>query len=380
MIFSVIPLLALYVFLRVVWPNCGIRGRAFFAVLLILAAAFPSYVDYFGGGIVSPTLGFVPMIVGEVLLISLLQGAVFFLIRDALIVAGWILLRRKTFLSSGKVVAGLFGFSLIVTLYAFIHALADPVVHRFTVEVENLPEELSGMTIAQLSDLHQANVFGPERLERIVQKTNALRSELIVITGDFADATTEKRGHELDALKKLSAPLGVYGCEGNHEYYADYEGWKRVIPTLGVRMLKNEHDVLYRNGRAFLIFGLTDRAAFRFPGRERPDPEKALKGAPAGLFTLALVHQPLLSKMALRAGADLMLSGHTHGGQTYLWSLVVAFFNKGYVRGLYDLEREDSHKMQMYVHSGTGFWTGFIERIGTDNEIALITLKRAEKH
>lgn len=380
MIFSVIPLLAFYVFLRVVWPNCGVRGRAFFAVLLILAAAFPSYVDHFGGGIVSPTLGFVPMIIGEVLLITLLQTAVFFLIRDVLIVAGWILLRRKTILSTAKVAAGVFGFSVIVTLYAFVHALADPVIHRFTVEIENLPEELSGMTIAQLSDLHQANIFGPERLERIVQKTNALGSDLIVITGDFADATVEKRGHELDALKKLKAPLGVYGCEGNHEYYADYEGWKRVIPTLGVRMLKNEHEVLYWNSRPFVIFGLTDRAAFRFPGRELPNTEKALKGAPTGLFTLALIHQPLLAKMALDAGADLMLSGHTHGGQTYLWSIVVALFNKGYVRGLYDLEREDSQKMQMYVHSGTGFWTGFIERIGTDNEIALITLKRVEKH
>ncbi len=365
MIFSVIPLLALYLFFRVVYPNY--RGLARWLIFLILAAGagLPSYVDFYGGGITSPSLGIVPTLVGEGVLLFLLQTAIFFLIRDGFFVTSWIVRYPLKFLNQKKVTLGIVLFSFFVTAYGLTHSLTDPVIKEVTVSIENLPK--------QLSDLHQANVFGPERLKRIVKMTNDLHADLITITGDFVDGSVEKRGRELVALKDLKAPLGVYACEGNHEHYVDYDGWMKFLPTLNLTLLRNAHRVLNYKGKDFLIYGLTDRAAERF-NREVPDAEKALSGAPHSEFIISLAHQPRHTKWVLETPTDLMLSGHTHGGQTYLWSLVVAAFNNGYVRGLYSIERSDGGETQMFVHSGTGFWTGFLERIGTDNEIVLLTL------
>ncbi len=375
MIFSVIPLLALYLFFRVVYPNC--RGFLRWAIFLVIAigAGFPTYVDYYGGGIASPTLGLVPTLIGEGILLFLLQTAIFFLIRDGLFVATWILRHPLKVLNKKKVTFGLLVFSFFVTVYGLTHSLTDPVVKEVTVSIKDLPKELTGMRIAQLSDLHQANVFGPERLNRIVKMTNDLHADLITITGDFVDGSVQKRGPELLALKDLTAPLGVYACEGNHEHYVDYDGWMKFLPTLGLKLLRNEHTVLNYKGKDFVLYGLTDRAASRFD-REMPDAKKALIGAPNTELIISLAHQPRHTKWVLETPTDLMLSGHTHGGQTYLWSLVVAAFNMGYVRGLYSIQRSDGGETQMFVHSGTGFWTGFLERIGTDNEIVLLTLKR----
>ncbi len=374
MIFSVIPLLGLYVFWRVVCPNCRGLLRWTFFILIAIGAGFPTYVDFCAGGIASPTLDLVPTLIGEGILLLLLQTAVFFLIRDGLLIASTIVRHPLKALNSKKVTLGIVVVSFFATSYGLWHSLEDPVVKEVTLQIKGLPTDLSGMRIAQLSDLHQANVFGPERLSRIVDSTNQLRADLIVITGDFVDGTVQKRGPELTALKDLQAPLGVYACEGNHEHYVDYDGWMKFLPTLGLKLLRNEHTVLSYHGQDFVLYGLTDRAAERFD-REEPDEKKALSGAPEGRFIISLAHQPRHTKWVLQTPTDLMLSGHTHGGQTYLWSIVVAAFNWGYVRGLYSIERSDGGQTQMYVHSGTGFWTGFLERIGTDNEIVLFTLK-----
>ncbi len=374
MIFSVIPLLGLYVFLRVVYPNCKGFLRWGLFLLIAIGAGFPTYVDLYAGGIASPTLALVPTLICEGLLLLLLQSAIFFLIRDGLLIASWIVRHPLKALNEKKVTVGIFLISFLATSYGLWHSLEDPVVKELTVSVKDLPQELSGIKIAQLSDLHQANVFGPERLRRIVNQTNALGADLIVITGDFVDGTVQKRGPELIALKDLRSPLGVFACEGNHEHYVDYDGWMKFLPTLGLTLLRNEHTVLSYHGKDFVLYGVTDRAAERFD-REMPDAVKALKGAPETELIISLAHQPRHTKWVLETPTDLMLSGHTHGGQTYLWSIVVAAFNLGYVRGLYSVERNDGGETQMYVHSGTGFWTGFLERIGTDNEIVLITLK-----
>ncbi len=377
MIFTIVPFLALYLLIRVVWPNCRRNGRLLFFLLLLAGGLFPLVVEFFGGGIISPTLGLYPMLVGEFFLLALLQCAIFFLLRDAAIVLLFIFGKRKTFLSSKRTVCILFLSAVLVSAFAQFNAFKDPIVHTVSVEIDNLPAPLDGLRIAQLSDLHQANVFGPDRLERIVKKTNDLHADLIVVTGDFVDATVQRRARELAALRKLQAPLGVFACEGNHEHYADYDGWMRQLPLFGMRLLRNEHSVLQYHGTPFVIVGLTDRGAGRF-NREEPDPEKALKGAPDA-FTLALAHQPRLASELSNSGVDLMLSGHTHGGQTYLWSIAVAIFNEGFVRGLYTVVSDSGHRMALYVHSGTGLWTGFMQRIGTSNEIALITLKSKGK-
>ena len=103
----------------------------------------------------------------------------------------------------------------------------------------------------------------------------ALKPDLIAITGDFVDGTVKERRDDLAALKNLKAPYGVWGCEGNHEHYVDYEGWREELPKLGVKMLYNAHETIEVNGAPVVIAGVLDpmgRCALiaKSPMRRRP--------------------------------------------------------------------------------------------------------------
>ena len=377
MIFTVAPFLALYVYWRALRPCAKGPARAFGAFVLLLGALFPIFVDTFGGSILAPTLNVRSMLVGEFFLLMLLESALFFVIRDAVLIVGRLFGKRLAILKTPKTVCFLFLLAAVVSVFSITQAMRDPVIKRVTVAVENLPEELAGLRIAQLSDLHQANVFGPDRLERIVRATNALNADLVVMTGDFVDGTVKRRGQDLLALKNLRAPLGVYAVEGNHEHYADYDGWMAFFPTLGFKLLRNEHVVVADGIAPVVLAGLTDYGAKRF-GRAVPDISRALKGAPRG-FTIVLSHQPKEVKELVNSDADLVLCGHTHGGQMPALSVLVAALNDGFVRGLYTREGKEGKPLFVYVHSGTGLWTGFSARLGTENEIVLLTLEKKGK-
>ena len=377
MIFTVAPLLALYVYWRAVRPNAEGAIRVAGALLLALGALFPIFVDTFGGSILAPTLDARVMLVGEFFLLTLLASAIFVFFRDAVLVVCRFFSLRPACLTASKAIGLLFVSAALISGFSISRALRDPVVNHVTVAVENLPEDLAGLKIAQLSDLHQANVFGPERLKRIVRLTNALNADLIVITGDSVDGAVKSRGDDLLALKDLRAPGGVYVIEGNHEHYVDYDGWMAFYPTLGLKLLRNEHAVIKRGESAVVLAGLTDYGAGRFQ-REEPDMARALKGAPAGL-TIVLSHQPREVKKLADFDVDLVLCGHTHGGQMPLLSILVTVLNDGLLRGLYMRKGNTGKPVSVYVHSGTGLWTGYSARLGTQNEIALITLEKKGK-
>ena len=240
-----------------------------------------------------------------------------------------------------------------------------------TVYVKNLPAQLEGFRIAQISDMHVSAVFRADRVREIVKTTNELHPDLIAVTGDQVDGTPEKRGEDLLPLKDLKARYGVYAIEGNHEHYVDYEGWRRFFPTLGLKWLANANDVIDVNGTKLAVIGLTDPMAARY-GREMPDIDKALTGVPADVgFRLLLSHQPKYAPRYV-GKADLMLSGHTHGGQITPLYPVVSKLNEGFVKGLYPVGN-----LQLYVNQGTDVWIGLLLRIGTVDEITLLTLKKA---
>ena len=219
--------------------------------------------------------------------------------------------------------------------------------------------------------MHVSSVFTRDRVEEIVERTNALKPDLIALTGDFVDGTPQKRGYDLEPLKNLKAKYGVFGIEGNHEHYVDYDGWMRFMPTLGMTWLKNASASVQINGKTVSVIGLTDPMAQRY-GRELPDIEKASANVPAQTsLRVLLSHQPKYA--ALYSGkADLMLSGHTHGGQVLALNPVVGKLNNGFIRGLYDVG-----ELKLYVNQGTDVWNGFLLRLGTVGEISLLTLKRA---
>ena len=185
------------------------------------------------------------------------------------------------------------------------------------------------------------------------------------------DGEVDVRSEDVAPLAELRARHGVIAVEGNHEHYLDYEGWMKKIPSLGIRLLRNEWRAVEHNGATLVVGGVTDPWARRF-GRELPDPIKAFAGAPEKGPRILLSHQPKHARKYDEAVRfDLQLSGHTHGGQLFALTELVAILNAAFVRGWYALKHA-----RLYVHSGSGVWNGFPVRVGVPSEIAVFTLSR----
>ncbi len=245
--------------------------------------------------------------------------------------------------------------------------LKTPEVVEYTIYVDNLPAEFENLRIIQLADIHADRLGGREKVQKIVDIANAQNGDLIVITGDFVDGRTSARGNDLMPLSGLSAPLGVYGVPGNHEYYSGYDEWMEFFRARGIVMLENSHVML---GENFALGGVTDPAA-EHRGGVLPDVAAAFAGVPENSFKLLLAHQPKVADAAVANGVDLQLSGHTHGGMVWGLDLLVGLFNKGLVFGTHDVGN-----MKLHISNGTGIWNGFPIRIGHWAEICVLTLKR----
>ncbi|WP_294479199.1 metallophosphoesterase [uncultured Victivallis sp.] len=244
---------------------------------------------------------------------------------------------------------------------------AVPEVRHVTIRIPDLPEEADGMTIALLADIHADTLTRADRIREMVARTNAAKPDLIVLAGDLVDGTVEGSGAELLPLRELSAPYGVFGVPGNHEYYSGYGQWMPFLETLGIELLLNAHRVLPNQ---VVLAGVTDSAAARF-GLEGPEIGGAFAGIEDGACRILVAHRPELAAEAAGQGVDLMLSGHTHGGMIVGVDRFIAGFNAGYVSGLYRVG-----EMALFITNGAGIWNGFPVRIGVPSEIALIHLVR----
>jgi predicted MPP superfamily phosphohydrolase len=234
-----------------------------------------------------------------------------------------------------------------------------------------LPDALEGCTIAQLSDIHVGPTIKRGYVRRIVNRTNAQRPDIIAITGDLIDGSVERLRDDVAPLAGLQARHGVFAVTGNHEYYSGADAWVAEFRRIGLDVLMNEHRILAHNGAALVLAGVTDFGAAAFDRRQASDPETALRGSPADVGArILLAHQPRSAPAAARAGFDLQLSGHTHGGQFWPWRYFVPL-QQPFVSGLHDQDG-----MAVYVSQGTGYW-GPPMRIGAKSEITLIRLVRA---
>ncbi len=264
---------------------------------------------------------------------------------------------------------GILGVSGILSLYGLYEARRRPRIVNVTVPVKDLPDDLEGFKIVQITDIHVGPTIKRDYVQTIVDETNILEPDMIVFTGDIADGTVATLRDDVAPLVELSAPCGSYFVTGNHEYYMGVEDWIKEIKQLGFKVLLNEHKIIeYGSGR-ILLAGVTDYEAGRFISSHTSSPETALKGAPANHAKILLAHQPLSIFEAARVGFDLQISGHTHGGQYYPWNYLVGIQHP-YVSGLHLHE-----KTWIYVSRGCGYWGPPI-RIGQPSEITMITLRR----
>lgn len=245
--------------------------------------------------------------------------------------------------------------------------LGEVGVKEVPVKLERLPKELSGLTIAQLTDVHIGPLIGKRFVSQVVEKTNAIRPDVIVITGDLVDGSVKELAEHAAPLADLRARYGVYFVTGNHEYYSGVEPWLEHLRRMGIRVLRNER-VSIGDAASFDLAGIDDAFSHRYGRGHGPDLDKAVAGRDPERELVLLAHQPRAVDDAARLGVGLQLSGHTHGGQIWPFGMLVPLAQP-YVSGLH---RHGDHT-QIYVSQGTGFW-GPPMRLGAPAEITKVVL------
>jgi len=258
----------------------------------------------------------------------------------------------------------------LITAIGFLMARRVARVVEVRVPVEKLAAALEGFTIAQISDVHVGPTIRREFVERIVDRVNGLRADMVAITGDLVDGSVAQLSAHTAPLANLKSRHGTYVVTGNHEYYSGAQSWIGELERLGAHVLLNEHVVIDHDGAPITVAGVTDYSAHHFDESHRSDPALALRGAPGDAMKVLLAHQPRSAPSAAAAGYDLQLSGHTHGGQFWPWNLFVRF-SQPFTAGLHKLGR-----MWIYISRGTGYW-GPPMRFGIPSEITRIRLVRA---
>ena len=255
--------------------------------------------------------------------------------------------------------------SLLAMLIGALTALRGPRVEEVVVRVPGLHPDLEGLRIVQISDLHVGRNIRRTYVERVVERAQGLAPDLVALTGDMVDGTVERLAPDVAPLAALAADRRAFFVLGNPDCYSGAHEWIAHFRRMGVQVLLNEHTVL-RKGAATLVVGGVVDPAYRDAG-----PQISLDDAPNADFRLLLAHNPKLAPLGARAGFDLQLSGHTHAGQFFPWTLAVRLVHAPHVAGL---SREGD--MWVYVSAGTGTW-GPPVRFGTSPEITLIKLTPA---
>ncbi|WP_110687504.1 metallophosphoesterase [Salinicola aestuarinus] len=263
------------------------------------------------------------------------------------------------------------GVTLVLSAWSLYQARRVPRVVEVSVPIAQLPPALEDFAIVQLSDLHVGPTIKRGHLAAIVRRVNALNPDLVAITGDMTDGRVNELEPEIAPLAELVSRHGTFGVTGNHEYYSEAEAWVEAFRRAGVQMLVNESVLLEHRGAMLAIAGVPDFTAGYYVAAHRSDPVVAAAGIPASVPRVLLAHQPNSAPAAAKAGFDLQLSGHTHGGQIWPWTLLARRAN----RFLAGLGHEEA--MWVYTSRGTGYW-GPPMRFGAPAEITRLRLRRAE--
>lgn len=218
-------------------------------------------------------------------------------------------------------------------------------------------------SIVQISDLHIGGLIDQKFVKESVNKINALKPDIVFITGDLIDTALENIEESIRELDNIESKHGIYYILGNHEYFHDAQKIITFIKTMKITLLLNENvsiDALRLN-----VVGVTDLIGYRI-NQLVPDIHKAFKGTNSAYKTILLAHQPKFIEELGNYKPDLILSGHTHGGQIWPFEYLVRL-QQPYVKGLHTLPNGSF----IYVNSGIGFW-GPPMRLDSQAEIAYI--------
>ncbi len=366
--------LALYVVWRLIWPlRVPVSVRGPLGLLVLALALHHRIVARFAGTMASPEIPKVAIATLASGFTALLLVAVFLLALDILLLLARLLrqpriadaLRRSWLRPAAGVLA------LALGIYGVQQGMAVPQVRQVDVAIAGLPAAFDGYRVLQLTDIHASRLLTGDWVAQVVAESNALKPDLVVITGDLVDGSVRARANDVRSLGQLQAPDGVIAITGNHEYYGQYAQWMQAFRGLGMTVLENSHTQVTRNGASLTIAGVTDPVAARY-GLPMPDMKAALNGADPKAPVILLDHRPSEAVANAAQGVKLQLSGHTHGGHIVGMDQLVKRANGGYVSGRYEV-----NGMTLYVSNGAGLWPGFAARIGVPSEITVFTLRAA---
>jgi uncharacterized protein len=287
------------------------------------------------------------------------------------------LLSRRDFLSNTAL--GIGGLPFVACAYGFLFERLEYERSFVRVKLRRLPQSFDGFRIAQLSDIHISPFMGTREIRKVVDITNALNADLIVLTGDFVTWDPKAQGAVVEALSGLSAPYGIYGCLGNHELWTHTQASiTQLFAVQGVKILRQERAQIVAGGASLNLIGVDFESHRGFRDHHGGYVNRYLGGVRRLLApetaNILLSHNPNTFDRAAELGIDLSLAGHTHGGQISLEfispDLSPARLITPYVEGHF---RKPGG--QLYVNRGIGT-IGVPIRFGAPPEITVFDLTR----
>ena len=366
-----------YIFISMILPlKISWKYKVVMAVAIFAVAQKNGILRRIGGGLFfSPEIPRFLLITVAFLYGILFFSAAFLMFKDVICIGIWKILAYKKIVNNkfpcGFVACIILGLSALLSAFSLWEGLNTPPVRYVEMKFANLPQEFDGFKIAVLADLHASALNQASFIEEIVELTLREKADLIVLPGDIIDGRVDKRIEDVEPLRKLSAPYGVYGSLGNHEYYSGYDEWMKKFEELKLPILINSNVEIKKNKQSIFLGGIADLSALKRK-REIPDLQKTWRNVPSDGFKILLAHQPKNCRENAAYGVDLQISGHTHGGMIIgMDKLLIASPNGGVVRGEYDIG-----SMKLYVSAGASLWSGFPLRLGIPPEITIIVLHK----
>jgi predicted MPP superfamily phosphohydrolase len=262
------------------------------------------------------------------------------------------------------------GLILVLALWSLYKGTQDPAVRLEKVKLE---KSLKPFKVVQITDLHVGLLrHNKAWLERIVEKINALDADFVVLTGDLVEGKWEIVRPMVEPLANVKARIAKIFVSGNHEFIYGGIPWEKAIGDLNWTILHNENKIYDIKGQKILMAGVPDRMVKRFAPSLASKPDDALKTNHQVDLKILLAHEPASVWDLQTEKPDLILSGHTHGGQIFPFNGLVRMAQP-VVAGWKTMKG-----IRVFAHIGTGLW-GPPMRLGTENRIVLLEISGTNK-
>ncbi len=358
---TVFTVMQVYVFWRIAHLSVvrkRVPRKVVFGLGLVLWICFLTgrYYGHDGDGFLAVQLE----IFGMICLGGVFLTAFTLLVADIFTGFGFLLPRVKNRSRTLAVAVG-----MILTVVALVQGVRQPVLQDYTVYLEELPLEMDETTVIVLSDMHIGSTLGADWLNDRITQVLVQKPDLIFILGDFFEGHGLPLADLSSTLVRMAAPLGVWAVPGNHEFHGKDNAGLELFEKSGFQVIRNQW---FEIKPGFIVAGVDDLTSASRREKNSDLISKSLQDRPEGA-TILLSHSPLDIHKAATAGVDLMLSGHTHGGQIWPFTYLVQRVYP-YLAGRYEVET-----MSIIVSRGTGTW-GPRMRLWHPGEILRITLRK----